>query len=279
MSLPVPTFRLPRRTGALATAAAALMIAAAPAMAHPPGGGDKGPMHGPAGHAPAAATIEVTGSGMASVAPDLAVVTVGVTIQAPSAGEAMTQNAARQQAVIDALKGKGIEARDIQTSNLSLSPVQDYSREGQPPVITGYQAGNMVTVRVRDLPQLGPVLDAIVGAGANEIQGIAFQREDADAVEAQARREAVTNARMRAEVIAEAAGQRLGRLVSITAGSVGSPPQPMMRAMAASADAKTPVESGELSVSADVTARWELLPAGGPEGAPGETPPAPQPAN
>lgn len=287
----------PRRAGrGLATAAAALLILAAPAMAQGPGWGPQpgwgpgggqwgagpwgnGPWGGyPWGWGPGQAgpgqagpgqggpedrqpaAIEVTGSGEASVAPDLAVITLGVTVQAPTAGEAMRQNATRQRAVIVTLNRNGVAARDIQTSNLSLNPVQNYP-EGQPPVITGYNAGNMVTVRIRDLPQLGPILDALVGAGANEIQGVTFSREDADEVEAEARRNAVANARDRAEVIAEAAGQRLGRLISLSDLAQPSPPRPMMmRAMAADSGAP-PVETGELNISAQVTATWEMLPA------------------
>lgn len=299
-----PSVSGPRRAARRAAAGAVVLcLLAAPALAHPPGGwgqgggwappgpygpdwsqggpagpgwsGGPGGPGGPGGHGgpgggawgerPDPALISVTGSGEATVAPDLAVITVGVTVQAGTAAEAMSQNSARQRQVIDALNARGITGRDIQTSNLSLSAVQDYSREGQPPVITGYQAGNMVTIRVRDLPQLGPVLDALVAAGANEIQGISFQRDDATGTEAEARRRAVDNARERAEVIAEAAGQRLGRLVALSdAPGNGPGPIPMrMRAMAADAGAAPPVEAGELSLSAQITGTWELLPAKG----------------
>lgn len=272
-----------RRTGAMLAAICATAVMAAPAVAQPappPPPPEAAPAHGgPMGHPPKGdlgmhamrpALINVTGTGYANVAPDMAVITIGVTVQAANAGEAMSQNASRQQAVIDAVKGSNIEARDIQTSNISLSPVQDYSQQGKPPVITGYQAGNMVTIRVRDLPKLGDVLDAIVAAGANEVQGISFQRDDAAKTEADARRNAVTNARDRAEVIAAAAGQRLGRLVALsdTQGPPQSPQPMMMRANMQSGDAKVPVEAGELRMSADVTATWEMLPfAGNEEGA------------
>ena len=258
----------------LMSALGLLLLGAAPAAAMP-GHSFCGAMGGMAMQQAEAATIQVTGSGMATVAPDLAVVTLGVTVQAPTAGEAMSQNATRQQAVIAALQDRGVEARDIQTSGLSLSPMQDYSREGQPPRITGYQAGNVVTVRVRDLQQMGATIDAIVAAGANEVQGISFQRNDPAETEAEARRRAVANARDRAEVIAAAAGQRLGRLIAISDTAQGAaPPEPMMmRAMAAGKDS-TPVQAGELSVSAEVTARWELLPAGEMrQPGPGEVPP------
>ncbi|HRO13437.1 MAG TPA: SIMPL domain-containing protein [Paracoccus sp. (in: a-proteobacteria)] len=239
-------------------ATAALALAAAPALAHPV------PMG--AGAHQAASTLTVQGEGQASVAPDTAAISLGVTTQAPTAAQAMADNAARQSAVIEALKGHGIEPRDIQTAGLNLSPMQDYSREGQPPVITGYQAQNMVMIRVRDIARLGGVLDGLVAAGANEVQGISFSREDATATEDEARRDAVENARHRAGVLAEAAGMKLGRMLSLADSRPQSGPVPVMMAMAREADAKsTPIEAGELNVTAQV---FEMLPSGGPDAAP-----------
>ena len=214
------------------------------------------------GETPEAGTVSVTGQGESSAAPDIAVVTVGVTVQAPSAAEAMRQNTERQQVIIDTLKTRGIEPRDIQTSGLNLNPVQDYSREGKPPVVTGYQATNLVTVRVRQLPLLGEALDALVGAGANEINGISFQREKMTEAENEARARAVENAQLRAQIIANAAGMDLGRLLSIADQSGRQGPQPMMRAMAmdSAKESAVPVEAGELSVAAEVSVTWELRP-------------------
>ncbi|MDO5371419.1 SIMPL domain-containing protein, partial [Paracoccus sp. (in: a-proteobacteria)] len=219
----------------------------------------------PAGHGCGKpATINVQGEGRASVAPDLATVSLGVTTQAPTAAQAMADNAARQTAVIEALRAQGVAPADLQTQGLNLSPIQDYSREGQPPVITGYQAQNIVTARIRDLPRLGEMLDAMVGAGATDVQGIGFSREDAAATEDRARTAAVTEARRRAGVIAEAAGMEVGPLLSLTDTSMSGSPRPMaMMARAAEADASTPVETGELTLTAQVTGVWTLLPAGG----------------
>ncbi|WP_195759869.1 SIMPL domain-containing protein [Paracoccus sp. S-4012] len=236
--------------------------------------GHSSPMRGERGQAERG-RITVIGEGQASIAPDVAVVSLGVMVQAPTAAEAMAQNAARQQGVFSALEAAGIEARDVQTSGLALNAIQDYSREGGPPVITGYQASNIVTVRVRDLAGLGPVIDGVIGAGANEIQGISFLREDASEAEITARQRAVESARERAEAIAAAAGQRLGRLVSITDQPMPGfgPPQPyIMRAMAADAEASTPVAAGELQVQAQVNAVWELIPMRRDRSRPGEPP-------
>lgn len=276
-----------RLAAAIPLGALALTLAATPAAAWPGPRDDRhrgdawhardhdrrGPARSERGDDREPGTVSVTGRGESSAAPDMATITLGVTVQAPSAGEAMRQNTARQQTVIDTLRGRGIEGRDIQTSGLSLTPLQDFSGEGRPPVITGYQATNMVTVRVRDLPRLGEALDALVGAGANEIHGIGFQRENLEEADALARARAVVNARLRAGIMAHAAGMELGRIVAITDGASQPGPRPMMRAMAMdSASAPVPIEAGELSVAAEVTVTWELQPARRGEGRRGAGP-------
>lgn len=223
------------------------------------------------------ARLSVTGQGSAVAAPDLARITVGVSVQADTAAQAMAENAARQTAVIDQLKASGIEERDIQTSGLNLSPVQDYSREGKPPVITGYRAQNMVSLRVRDLAALGGVLDSLIASGANEINGISFEVEDSSSIEDSARTNAVASARHRAEVMAKAAGQVLGPLVSLSDSSASFNPQPYgMARMAMAADAATPIQAGELNFEASVTAVYLLLPADQDSITPNDTAPTNQ---
>jgi len=251
--------------GLLAGAAALAMLAATPAAAHPMG--PCGPGHAGPGFAAGApmrpATIDVQGEGRTNVAPDLATVSIGVTTQAETAAQAMADNATRQSAIIEVLRAQGIAPEDLQTQGLNLSPMQDYSREGQPPLITGYQAQNIVTARVRDIPQLGALLDAMVEAGATDVRGISFTREDAAAAEDEARAAAVVEARRRAEVIAQAAGMVLGPLQSLTDATRSGGPRPMEMMMARAADAQsTPIEAGQLTITAAVTGVWTMLPAG-----------------
>lgn len=207
------------------------------------------------------AVLTVSGQGDATAQPDMAQISVGVTTQADTAGKAMTDNAEKQSAVIEQLKAEGIEQRDIQTSGLNLSPVQNYSQEGKPPVITGYMAQNMVSVRVRDLAKLGEILDKLVTSGANEINSVSFSREETTEAEDAARVAAIKAAQRRAQVMADAAGQKLGPLMSLSdTVQMDGGPRPMM-AMARDQSAKsTPIEAGELSFSANVTATFALLP-------------------
>lgn len=206
-------------------------------------------------------TLSVSGQGEARVAPDMASIRLGVSTTAGSAAEAMAQTSQQQAAVIEALKAANIEAKDIQTSGLDLSPQLNYE-DGKAPQVTGYRASNTVSVRVRDLAGLGDVLDAIVAAGANEINGIAFTREDGADAEDDARRAAVADARHKAEVLAEAAGLTLGPVLSLREGGASPVPQPMMMAADAAPRAKgVPIEAGELSMSAEVQIDYALRPA------------------
>ena len=234
-----------------------------------------GKHHGPM------ARLTVGGQGQATTQPDLATINLGVSTRAATAAEAMAQNAEAQAKVIETLKAEGIEARDIQTAGLNLTPVMDYSDNGQPPKLTGYAAQNSVTVRVRDISGLGGVLDKLIASGANEISGISFSREDMTATEDEARMKAVADARRRAETMAEAAGMKLGPLMALSDVPMDSGPMPMPR-MAMAAEAKmggAPIEAGELAVTTNVTAVYALLPTDAPEDmdmpeGEAETPPA-----
>ena len=121
----------------------------------------------------AATTLDISAYGEVRVAPDMAAINLGVTDQAATAAAALSDNAQAMTKVVDALRAGGIEARDIQTSSLSLSPQYAYS-QGQPPKLTGYEAANQVLVTVRDLKRLGAAVDAVVGAGATNVGSIQF---------------------------------------------------------------------------------------------------------
>jgi uncharacterized protein YggE len=213
-----------------------------------------------------ATTLTLSSYGETRTAPDQATISMGVTTQAPTAGAALAGNRTRMTAVVAALRAQGLAERDIQTSGLDVSPQYTYARgpngqEQGPPRIAGYQVTNQVTVLVRDLARLGPAVDAVVAAGANQINGISFGLQNADARSDEARRQAVANVRRKAELYAQAAGLRVARLVTLSesGGYTPRPPVMMMRqAMEASADSSTPVQAGEVGVRVDVTAVYEL---------------------
>lgn len=210
--------------------------------------------------------LTVTGEGRTARAPDLAVFSAGVTSQAPTAGAAMSANAAQMNKVIAALKAAGIADKDVQTSQISLSPVyaeQPIGPNGiaRAPRIVGYQATNTVSVRQRDLKQFGKVLDTLVASGANEVNGPNFQLDNADAALDEARVAAIKAARARAELYAKASGLRVVRMLTISE-SGGYVPQPKFAfAVSRMADGMpTPVAAGQVELSASVTVQFELAP-------------------
>jgi uncharacterized protein YggE len=201
-------------------------------------------------------TIIVPGVGRLTVEPDLATIRLGVAITRPTATEAREAAAAIMTSVIDALVATGIERRDLRTTLVGLSPITDYSPE-RGPRVTGYQLTNTVEATVRQLPAAGAVIDAALAAGATSLDGLDFRLEDRTGPEAAARRAAVDDARRRADVLAEAAGVRLGPVVGIVEGPRGGVPIPRggRGPLAMTAEADTPIEAGsqELVVSVVVT--------------------------
>ena len=222
----------------LAAAIGASALLAAPALAQP---------------VPPA--ITVTGEATISVAPDLAQVEAGVTSDAKTAHEASETNNAAMGKLLLALKAAGIDAKDNQTSRLSLQPQSAPNRSTN--AIVGYRASNQVTVRLRDVTKVASTIDLLVGAGANDIGGINFMVSQASKLLDDAREQAVADARRKAEIYAKAAGVTLGATLSIA--EEGSP-GPVFRGkmMAAAPMAATPVAQGEQTLSVTVGVSWAI---------------------
>ena len=201
------------------------------------------------------AAISVTGEATVSVPPDLAQIDGGVTSEAKTAREASEANNAAMGKVLQALKGAGIEEKDIQTSRLSLQPQSTPNRSG-PSAISGYRASNRVTIRVRDVTKVANVIDTLVGAGANEIGGINFVVSQASKLLDEARERAVADARRKAEIYAKAAGVTLGAPLSISEEG-NSAPVPYRR-MAAGMAVSAPVAQGEETLAVTVSVSWAI---------------------
>jgi len=200
-------------------------------------------------------SVTVTGEATVAIAPDAAIIRIGVTSQDKTAREASDTNAKQMSAVLAAIKDTGIAERDIQTSRLSLQPQYDQGKTGNAR-LTGFQANNQVTVRIRDVDKLATVLDRAIAAGANEMSGIEFVVSEQSKMLDQARGDAIADARRKAELFAKAAGAKLGNVISIS--EEGSAPQPRpMQAMRAGA---VPIAPGEQTLRAIVTVSYELTP-------------------
>lgn len=200
--------------------------------------------------------ITMTGHGEAHATPDTAMLSAGVSAQAPIAAAALAANTTRMQAVIAALKKLGISDKDVQTSNFSVSP-QYFRGNGEAPRITGYQANNQVEVRLEDVSKLGAALDALVTAGANQMNGVSFSIRDDAALLAQARAAAVADARLKANTFSKAAGVTLGSILSIGE-QAATALVPEFSVQAVNATRSVPVALGEQGISADVTIIWEI---------------------
>lgn len=198
-------------------------------------------------------TITVTGSSQAEVAPDRATITAGVETQDETAAGALAANSKAMAEVFKALAAAGVAERDMQTSQLALNPVYEPFREGAeaPQKVVAYQASNMVTVTVRDVAGVGAMVDALAGAGANRLYGIGFDVTNPRPALDAARKEAVADARARAELFAGAAGVKLGPVVTISeqTGMGGGEP---FRAKAAMDAMAAPVAGGSVTLTADV---------------------------
>ena len=208
---------------------------------------------------PADATLlSVSAQAEARRAPDIATVSAGVVTQAADGNAAMRQNAEQMTRVLAAVKAAGVADRDVQTSGINLNPQYRYE-ENQPPRITGYQASNTVTVKLRDVAKMGKVLDALVASGANQINGPSFGIDDPEPLFDQARLDALKQAQARAATYADALGLRVRRIVSIGEGGGGMPvPMPRMAMMKADGYESTPVAAGENSVSVNLEVVFEL---------------------
>lgn len=203
-------------------------------------------------------TLSISAEGSVNREPDIAFLNAGVQTQGETAQTAMAANATAMNGVFDALAAANVDAKDMQTSNFSLQPQYDYSNRsnGQSPRLTGYQASNQLTVRVRDLDNLGKTMDALVGAGGNTFSGLRFALEDDRAAKNAARDIAMKEAIARAELYAAASGYEVARVVTISE-SGGYNPQPMA-VMARSAESSTPIASGEVGYSVSVNVTFEL---------------------
>ena len=202
--------------------------------------------------------ISVSGVGKVTVKPDIAEIRTGVITQDRTAEGALGANSAAIARVIEGLAERGIVAPDVATQSFSVSPLYGTRAPGsvEAPPIVGFQVSNQVLVRLRDVTQAGPILDVLVGLGANQVGSISFRVEDQAGPLDAARKAAVGDAQRKAALLAQAAGVKLGRVLSIQEGSGGGFPQPVARSFAF-AEA-SPIEPGEQVLSATVQVVFRL---------------------
>ena len=203
-------------------------------------------------------TLTVTGMATVNAVPDQATLSLGVTTTGETAAAAMAANNDAASAVIARLIAAKVADRDMQTTGMSLNTNWVMNADGTAQVIQGYIASSMLTVRIAALETAGSVLDAAVTDGANTLNGLTFGLANPRPIEDDARKAAVADALARAQVLAQAAGESLGPILSITEGGGRQQPMPML--YKAAADSAVPLAAGEVGVSAEVTIVWQLKP-------------------
>lgn len=210
--------------------------------------------------------ITVTGEGEAAAAPDMAILSLVVLQEKPTAREALTANNEAMTKVLDAMKKAGIAERDLQTSGFSIDPRyvypenKDNTQPPQAPKIVGYAVSNSLTVRVRDLKKVGEILDQSVTLGVNQGGNLTFTNDKPEAVVEEARKKAVANALAKAKTLTEAAGVGLGNVIEISEQSFSPRPMPMGQAkmMAAAPADSVPVAAGENTYNVNINMTFEL---------------------
>jgi uncharacterized protein YggE len=225
----------------LATAAVAGILLAAPAFAQT--------------ELPSALTV--SGEATVSATPDEAQIDAGVSSEGKTAREASDTNNTAMGKILLALKAVGIDQKDIQTSQLSLQPQYAPNRNGPSPVV-GYRASNRVTIKLHDVLKVAGMIDTLVGAGANEINGIAFSVSNTSKLLDDARQRAIADAQRKAEIYAKAAGVALGAPLAIS--EEGTPGPMPYRRMSAGLAAATPVAPGEETLRVTVSVSWAIRP-------------------
>jgi uncharacterized protein len=204
--------------------------------------------------------LDINATGEVTRVPDLAVISAGVITRSSTATGAIQDAANRMERVRAALKRAGVADRDIQTSSINLNPEYRYENN-QAPQLVGYTATNQLTIRFRDIRNSGRILDALVGEGANQINGPTLTVDKPEAALDEARARAVTNGRARAELYARSLGLRVVRVVSVSEGGSSypvPPPMPMYARAEAAQAADTKIDPGEQKLQVNLAMVFEL---------------------
>ncbi len=205
--------------------------------------------------------ISTSATGEARVTPDRATIFIGVQSRATTASAASADNARRQRAVLDTLRVLGISGDRVSTLNYNVAPEMQYNPPGQTaPRVTGYVVTNTVRAEIVKLEDVGRVIDAALAKGANELSSLQFYSSKVDSARRSALAVAVANARADAEALARAAGGSLGVLMELTTGELPVRPVAEMAMARVAAAPRTPIEAGQQTVEATVTARWLFVP-------------------
>ena len=200
--------------------------------------------------------VSVSATGSVAVEPDMATISTGVVVEADTAKDALARNSTVMAKLIDGLKALGVAPLDIQTTAVNVEPRYVQAKDGRPSTLSGYRVVNQVRLTVRELKWLGEILDAAVTLGANQVGGISFDVANAEALKDEARKQAMVNAKRRAELYATAAGAQLGNVLIISEDvSAGPRSMPVGRAVMST---NVPIEAGTRTLTVEVNVTYAL---------------------
>jgi uncharacterized protein len=204
-------------------------------------------------------SLTISGNGIVTLAPDIAMIYIGVHTEDPDIAQAVNRNNTQSQTLVDALKNIGVDSKDIQTSNFSVWPSPKTDPANGQTIGYTYSVDNTVYVTVRDLTKLGQLLNTAVSSGANNINSITFDVADKTAALAEARTKAMANASSLANELAQTAGLKLGEIQTITYSDYTPSPYYGMGGGGASApNASVPIQPGQIQVSVSVNVTYGI---------------------
>ncbi len=214
-------------------------------------------------------SLSVVGHGKVTAVPDVADINLGVVTQARTAKDALRGNSEAMASLLKVLKGRGVAAKDVETTQIRVSPVYNQPAPMHPPgedfvpKVVGYRVANTVDVTARDVSKLGEMLDAVVEAGVNQVNGIAFRVDNCEQLLDEARRRAMSDAKRKAELLAGEAGVVLGPARQIVEAGSG-PPRPTYFAaptLAAMSPRSAPaVAPGEQELAVSIQISYAIMP-------------------
>lgn len=209
---------------------------------------------------PAQGSITITASGEAKAVPDIATFSFAADQTGKDVNEAQSKMSAIANKAVDFVKSKGVDPKDIQTSDYSANPQYDYTDGKQ--VLTGYEARENITVKVRDTSKAGDILSGIGGLGVSEISNLSFESDDPDTLQQQAIDDAINNAKNKAAHLSSEAGFKIGRLIGFSEDAESTPPGPTplfdKAAMSATPVVSPEIQTGQNTVTASVTLTYEI---------------------
>jgi len=203
-------------------------------------------------------TITLAADGAVKTTPDKVDISTGVTTEGQTARDALDKNTDAMSKVVDGLKAAGIDPKEIQTTNFSVSPVYEQRKSGQPAFITGYRVTNSVHITVRDTGKLGDILDQVVTLGANQIGSVSFGVSEPEKLKDEARKQAMREAIANAKLYTEAAGVELGPVLTIAEEDGGYSPRYAAEAAPMAMGKAAPIEAGTTTVQVRLRVTWEL---------------------